>query len=69
MCQGQRINGDIPITDFDVVNNAKPTIFSKAVFILRRLLINKGTTSLHWVLLLNAIFWCKQLRSKSNAPY
>lgn len=58
----------IPKTSSDAVNNAKATLFSVAVFILKELLINKGIASVCWFLLLNNVSWNRRLRNKSNVP-
>lgn len=65
---GSEAKQAVPRTSSDAVNNAKPTLFSMAVFVLNELLINKGIASIGWFLLLNGVSGAVRLRNKSNAP-
>lgn len=56
---GSEAKRTVPRTSSHAVTNAKATIFSMAVFILKELPINKGNTSICWFLLLNNVSGAK----------
>lgn len=56
---GSEAKRTVPKTSSHAVTNAKATIFSMAVFILKELPINKGNTSICWFLLLNNVSGAK----------